>query len=133
MGGGGGRDGIAHPLRVDRRWKDEAWVSRFLSLGSPTVGLLIGKTVHLFPTNLGQSAYNSVKVQPISTLRLPNHARPAAELPNRRTAEIACTISEMHALSPILAGKRCICEIYVMVLENAWSSLSPIGMLLELA
>ena len=25
----------------------------------------------------------------------------------RRTAEIACTISEMHALSPKLAGKRC--------------------------
>ena len=38
--------------------------------------------LHLFPTNFGQSACNSVKVQPISTLRLPNHARPA-----RRTAE----------------------------------------------
>ena len=35
--------------------------------------------LHLFPTNFGQSACNSVKVQPISTLRLPNHARPAAE------------------------------------------------------
>ena len=28
-------------------------------------------------------------------------------LPNCRTAEIACTVSEMHALSPKLAGKRC--------------------------
>ena len=27
--------------------------------------------------------------------------------PNCRTAEIACAISEMHALSPNLAGKRC--------------------------
>ena len=27
--------------------------------------------------------------------------------PNCRTAEIACTVSEMHALSPKLAGKRC--------------------------
>ena len=61
--------------------------------------------IHPFPTNFGQTACNSVKVQPISTLQLPNHARPAAEL--CRTAEIACTISELHALSPKLAGKRC--------------------------
>ena len=27
--------------------------------------------------------------------------------PNCRTAEIACTISEMHEPSPKLAGKRC--------------------------
>ena len=32
--------------------------------------------------------------------------------PNCRTAEIACTISEMHALSPKLAGKKC---IYVLI------------------
>ena len=53
--------------------------------------------VHLFPTNFGQSACNSVKVQPISTLRLPNHARPAAELPNRRNClhyfRNACTVA----------------------------------------
>ena len=32
--------------------------------------------------------------------------------PNCRTAEIACTISEIHALSPKLAGKRCISVIH---------------------
>ena len=60
-----------------------------------------------FRPNYGQSAWNSVKVQPISTDRTPNHAeRP----PKCRTAEIACTISELHVLSPKLAGKRCIWE-----------------------
>ena len=56
-----------------------------------------GEPIHLFPTNFGQSALNSVKVQPISTLRLPNHARPAAELPNRRNClhyfRNACTVA----------------------------------------
>ena len=35
--------------------------------------------LHHFPTNFGRSACNSVKVQPISTLRPPNHAQSAAE------------------------------------------------------
>ena len=53
--------------------------------------------IHLFPTNFGQSTCNSVKLQPISTLRLPNHARTAAELPNRRNClhyfRNACTVA----------------------------------------
>ena len=53
--------------------------------------------IHLFPINFGQSACNSVKVQPIPTLRLPNHAQPAAELPNRRNClhcfRNACTVA----------------------------------------
>ena len=40
--------------------------------------------IHLFPTNFGQSVWNSVKKQPISTVRPLNHARTAAEMPNRR-------------------------------------------------
>ena len=59
--------------------------------------------LHLFPTNYGQSAWNSVKVQPISPVHLPNLARTAAEM---RNAEIACTISELHALPPKVAGER---------------------------
>ena len=51
--------------------------------------------IHLFPTNYGRSAYNSVKVQPISTVRKPNHARTAAEMPNGRNClhyfRTACT------------------------------------------
>ena len=58
--------------------------------------------LHLFPTNYGQSVWNSAKVQSISTVRMPNHAR-TAEMPNRRNA---CTISELHALLPKLVGKR---------------------------
>ena len=54
-----------------------------------------------FPTNYGQSAWNSVTVLPIS-IDTPNHAqRP----PKCRTAEIACTISELHALPPKFGGK----------------------------
>ena len=49
----------------------------------------------LFPTNYGQSAWNSVKVQPISKDRTPNHARTAAEMLNRRNClhyfRTACT------------------------------------------
>ena len=55
--------------------------------------------LHLFPTNYGQSACNSVNVQPISTLRLPNHARMAAELSNRRHClhyfRNACTVAKI--------------------------------------
>ena len=36
-----------------------------------------------FLTKYGQSACNLVKVRPISTVRSPNHARMAAEMPNR--------------------------------------------------
>ena len=50
--------------------------------------------IHLFPTNYGQSAWNSVKVQPMD--------RP----PKCRTAEIDCTSSELHALPPKFAGKK---------------------------
>ena len=66
---------------------------------SGPVGWWAGLHLHPFPTNFGQSACNSVKVQPISSI-MPD--RP----PNCRTAEIACTISEMYALSPKLAGKK---------------------------
>ena len=59
------------------------------------------RSEHLFPTNFGQSACNSVKVQPISTLRLPNHSRPAAELLNRRN----CLHYFRNACTK-LAGKR---------------------------
>ena len=41
-----------------------------------------------FPTNYGQSTSNSVKAQPLSTVRLPNHARTAAKMPNRRNCRI---------------------------------------------
>ena len=71
-----------------------------------------------FPTNFGQSARNSVKVQPISTLRLPKPDRP----PNCRTAEVACTFSEMHALSPKLAGKRC-----RLGRAGVWLTMLPVG------
>ena len=60
--------------------------------------------LHLFPTNLGQSACNSLKVQPISALRLPNQARPAAKVPNRRNC---LHYFRNSALSSKLAGKRC--------------------------
>ena len=63
--------------------------------------------VHLFPTNYRQPAWNSVKVQPISTLRLPDHARPAAELPNRRNY-LHYFRKSMYLLPPKLVGKRCI-------------------------
>ena len=39
--------------------------------------------LHLFPTNYGQSAWNSVKIQPILTDRMRNHAQTAAEMLNR--------------------------------------------------
>ena len=75
---------------------------RVAELSGLLVALLSAKRctardIHLFPNNFGQSARNSVKVQPISTLRLPNHARPAAELPNRRNClhyfRNACTVA----------------------------------------
>ena len=44
----------------------------------------MGEFATPFPTNYGQSAWNSVKVQSISTLQLANHARTAAEMLNRR-------------------------------------------------
>ena len=62
--------------------------------------LLCGRNTP-FPTIFGQSACTSVKVQPISTLRLPNHARLSAELPNRRNY-LRC-----FYFSPKLTGKRC--------------------------
>ena len=71
--------------------------------------------IHLFPTNFGQSACNSVKVQPISTLPLPNHARPAAELPNRRN----CLHYFRNALSPKLAVKRCSLRDATSMLSDA--------------
>ena len=53
----------------------------------------------LVPTNYGQSAWNSVKAQPISTIRTPNHSRTAAELPNRRNClhyfRTECTTAEI--------------------------------------
>ena len=36
--------------------------------------------------------------------------------PNCRTDETACTISEMHALPPKLAGKKCICTPLAMLI-----------------
>ena len=64
--------------RFLNKWKS------FKQLLLPKILLQWKQVVHLFPTNFGQSACNSVKVKPISTLQLPNHARPAAEQPNRR-------------------------------------------------
>ena len=62
------------------------------------LGILVrpgGTYLHLLPTNYGQSAWNSVKVQPILTVLPPNHARTAAELPIRRNClhyfRTACT------------------------------------------
>ena len=69
-GGGGGGGSTRLPSALWSPWEFQ-W-GRYSSL------------VHLFPTIFGQYACNLVKVQRISTLRLPNHARPAAELPNRR-------------------------------------------------
>ena len=47
------------------------------------------------PTNYRHSAWNSVTAQPISTVRPPNHAPTAAEMPNRRNClhcfRTACT------------------------------------------
>ena len=84
----------AKPLAMpDSGPLESLWVSAVWRGGRhTTVGV-----IHLFPTNFGQSACNSVKVQPISTLRLPNHARPAAELSNRRNClhyfRNACTVA----------------------------------------
>ena len=55
----------------------------------------------------------SVKVQPISTDRTPNH--PERPLKSQ-TAEIACNISELHALPPKLVGKR----VYVDTHSCLW-------------
>ena len=56
---------------------------------------LISTYLHLFQTKYGQCAGNSVKMQPISTDRAPNHARTAAEMSNRRNClhyfPTACT------------------------------------------
>ena len=73
---------------------------------APTLCLIIATAP--FPTNFGHSACNSVKVQPISTLRLPNHARSAAELPKRLNClhyfRNACTAS--YVTSPVKGVDR---------------------------
>ena len=61
--------------------------------------------MHLFPNNYGQSAWNSVNVQPISSVRPPNHAPTAAEMSNRRNCLHYFRNANTYLLPSKFAGK----------------------------
>ena len=84
---------------------DLDWLDTLFSLNNAIACSSTAKALYTFFLSIMDNLqWNSVKVQPISTLRLPNHARTAAELPNRQNSY---NIFKMHALPPKLAGERC--------------------------
>ena len=119
-------------LRIEWYVEIRYLITSFQSYKLMSPSLLVhGRVAHTpFPTNYGQSAWNSVKVQPISTDRTPNHARKAAEKPNRRNYlhyfRTACTA----ALN--WPGKRCSYPVYCQKPGKHWQPLSVQTILREI-
>ena len=89
--------------------------------GSGPTGAAEHVLLHLFPTNFGQSACNSVKVQPISTLRLPNHARPAAE-PAEPPKLPALFPKCMHCRLNWPEKGVVMLQLFISISANAWQT-----------